>query len=184
MLKFCLYLQNPLRVGTVSVHILITRPQPDASIWRTQLEALGVTVSVDPLLTINLLPPQMLRLDGIQALIATSRNGLRALRTSPALSQAITLPLYAVGPGTADLGRELGFIQIHTGPASARDLVPRLATTIDAAHGRLLHLTGDKLAFDLATALNPFGIFIERATVYRSRPASAFRTGAICLNAG
>ena len=89
--------------------ILITRPEPDASDWRTQFEARGAQVTIDPLLEIELLPPQTANLTGVQALIATSRNALRALQNSPILPQAATLPIFTVGPATTQLARDLGF---------------------------------------------------------------------------
>ena len=159
------------------VHVLITRPEPDASIWRAQLEALGHQVSVDPLLLVTFVQHDALPLASIQGLIATSRNGLRGLRglrDPAALAQAASLPLYAVGPGTAELGRELGFRQITQGPASARDLAPVLAATIDPTKGHLLHLSGDKIAYDLAAVLRPSGIRVDRVILYRSAPALAF----------
>ena len=36
------------------MHILITRPEPDASMWRHKFEARGLAVSVDPMLRIEL----------------------------------------------------------------------------------------------------------------------------------
>jgi uroporphyrinogen-III synthase len=169
------------------MHILITRPEPDASAWRTKFEARGITASVDPLLQIEFLPPAHLDLEAVQALIATSRNGLRGLAQSPDLKRAITLPLYTVGPGTAELARELGFMTIRTGSAAARDLVDIIAATAPVDGGALVHLTGDKLAFDLAAALATHGHEVRRLVVYRSRPAGrlqehtieALRTGSI-----
>ena len=154
------------------MHILITRPEPDASEWRTQLIARGASVSLDPLLQIYLLPPPSADLTQYQALIATSRNALRALSNSPLAAKAIALPIFTVGPGTTQLARDLGFKTIHEGPASARDLVPLIARLADPIGGPLLHLCGDKIAFDLATALNPHGITVDRLIVYRSRPAA------------
>ena len=157
------------------MHILITRPEPDASRWRELLQARGVTVSVEPLLHIELLPPQNIDLTGVQALIATSRNGLRGLRGSPALTHLIALPIFTVGPGTAELSRELGFGRVHQGPASARDLVGVIQTGADPQDGALLHLAGDKLAFDLARALAPRGFEVRRLAVYRSQPAKTLQ---------
>ncbi len=157
------------------MHILITRPEPDATVWKTSLEARGAMVSIDSLLQIEMVPPPALRLDGVQALLVTSRNGLRGLNASSVLHAARSLPLYAVGPGTADLARDLGFETVHTGPASARDLVPMLTAALDPTGGSLLHLSGDKLAFDLAVALAPSGVVVDRLVVYRSRPASHFQ---------
>lgn len=153
------------------MHILITRPEPDASEWRAQLEARGVTVSVDPLLKIEFLSPTLIDLDGVQALIATSRNGLRGLAASTELDRFVTKPIFVVGPGTAELARTFGFTILHEGPASARDLVGVVAQAADPNAGNLLHVCGDKLAFDLNSALSPLGFDVRRHTVYRSRPA-------------
>lgn len=161
------------------MHILITRPEPDASEWRALLEARGATVSVDPLLDIEFLAPATLELGGVQGLIATSRNGLRGLRDGRSLEGAKALPMFVVGPGTAELAKDLGFSNIHDGPASARDLVPLIAGLADPLGGRLVHACGDKLAFDLAAALAPLGFMIERLTVYRSRPATSLQGATI-----
>lgn len=163
------------------MHLLITRPEPDASVWRQQFEARGIQASIDPLLRIALRPPDRLELDGVQALIATSRNGLRGLAQSPALAKAAVLPLYAVGPGTAGLARKLGFNHIHEGPTAARELVSLVAANANPADGALLHLSGDKLAFDLSAALGEQGFDVRRLIVYRSRAADQLQPHTIDL---
>ena len=157
------------------MHILITRPEPDASVWRTHLEARGVATTLDPLLTIEHVFPAELDLTGVQAVIATSRNGLRGLAFSPLKSQVSALPLFAVGPGTAELARDLEFRQVHMGPAAARELVGVITAIAKPGAGRLLHLSGDKIAFDLAAALAPAGHTVDRCIVYRSQPAEALK---------
>jgi uroporphyrinogen-III synthase len=161
------------------MHILITRPEPDASDWRSKFEARGAQVTVDPLLEIEYLAPQFAELTSVQALIATSRNALRALKASPVLSQAIALPVFTVGPATSQHARDLGFTTIQEGPASARDLVPLITDRATPANGRLLHLCGDKLAFDLGAALSPHGFTLDCLPVYRSRPATKLHSHTI-----
>ena len=169
------------------MHILITRPEPDAGVWRREFEARGVVASVDPMLRIELLAPFALELDGVQALIATSRNGLRGLAGSAQLTRAVALPLYVVGPGTSELAGEMGFGAIYTGPAAGRELAAVIATQAKPNAGALMHLTGDKLAFDLGAELGKQGFEVRRLIVYRSRPAdmlqpqtvAALRSGAI-----
>ena len=91
------------------MHILVTRPEPDATLLRKKLEAAGHLVTVEPPAGDRALPPAALPLDGITALIATSRNALRALsripistaparcRSSPsALAQPARLPILAL----------------------------------------------------------------------------------------
>ncbi len=159
------------------MHILITRPETDAHDWRTRLEAAGAAVTVDPLLTITLMPPDTLDLDGVQALIATSRNGLRGLAAASqqVLADALTHPIFVVGPGTGALARAMGFATVHEGPASARDLLPFILATAKPRDGALLHVCGTKLAFDLGAALAPSGYRLRRQIVYRSDPATALR---------
>ena len=99
------------------MHVLITRPEPDASETRAQLEALGHDVSVEPLLRIEPLPIDAGAFEGAQALIATSRNGLRALAASErAAPRRSSIPIFTVGPGTAELARAQGFQPDHRGP--------------------------------------------------------------------
>lgn len=159
------------------MHLLLTRPQADSRDWRTKLQAYGATVTIDPLLTIELLPPA--EIPTCQALVATSRNALRALARSPALPQAIRFPIFTVGPATTALARDLGFTTIHEGPASAHDLVPVIVQHAKPAAAPLIQLAGDKLAFDLATALAPAQLTLDRLTVYRSMPASSLQEATI-----
>ena len=162
------------------MHILITRPQSDALEWQRLLERHGVTATVDPLLRIEHLNPSRLKLQGVQAVIVTSRNGLRWLEAGASDRPEITcLPLFAVGLGTAELARTLGFATIHTGPASAQDLVPLITAHAVPDGGYLLHLSGDKIAFDLAAFLKPAGFRVNRAIVYRSSPAQHLQPGTL-----
>ena len=153
------------------MHVLITRPEPDAGALKAQIEAMGHAVSLEPLLQIELLPIAAGALAGAQAIVATSRNGLRALAESAALSEALELPLFAVGPGTAELARGLGFRRVVVGGGDAGDLIPLIADNTDAAKGPLVHLAGEVMACDLAAALGPRGFQVKTLTVYRALAA-------------
>jgi uroporphyrinogen-III synthase len=98
---------------------------------------------------------------------------LRALAASTALAQALKLPLFAVGPGTAELARSLGFRTVIAGSGGAGDLVPVIAAKADAAKGPLVHLAGEVVACDLAAALNPSGLEVRKLTAYRAQAARA-----------
>lgn len=152
------------------MHILLTRPEQDAADLKERIEALGHRVSLSPLLSIVYETPP-LDLAGVQALIATSRNGLKALSRSPALPAAKSLPIFVVGPGTAALARELGFSRVIEGPGRARDLAGVIKAEAAPDGGELLHLSGDTLAFDTAEALTREGFRVRREIVYRSVPA-------------
>ncbi len=65
------------------MHLLVTRPDPDASELITQLEHAGHTVSNFPLLKIKFLKPLPLATLPPQAILITSANGARALAKHP-----------------------------------------------------------------------------------------------------
>lgn len=160
------------------MHVLITRPEPDASEMRDALAREGHTADVAPLLAIELVPPPADAFAGIGGLVITSRNGLRAIASSPALPSLLHLPTFVVGSGTAQAARELGFCNVMLGPAAAKDLVPVITAAMPRATGGappaapLLHVSGDKLSFDLAPPLAAAGIGLRRIIVYRSVPAA------------
>lgn len=164
------------------MHLLITRPEPDASEMREVLVREGHSADVSPLLDIVLQEPPPEVFEGIGGLVVTSRNGLRAIAGSIARSTALpgllALPMFVVGSGTERAARELGFKSVTLGPAAAKDLVPvileawpRLARETGAEGRPLLHVSGDKLSFDLAPPLAAAGIALRRSIVYRSEVA-------------
>ncbi len=157
------------------MHILVTRPEADAGRLAAQLEALGHTVSVDPLLQISALPVPADSLEDAVGLIATSRNGLRALAQSPALDAATRLPLIAVGAATAELARAIGFTDVTTGEGTAVSILPLIEAMARKRPGPLVHIRGEVVAYDLAAALLPRGIDLRGIIVYRASPADALQ---------
>lgn len=166
------------------MHILVTRPEPDASQMRALLMAQGHTADIAPLLDITVTAPDEQSLAGISALVVTSRNGLRALERSEGLARLLPLPLLVVGRGTGAAARAMGFADVTVGPATAKDLVPLIIAAWrdkilpaccapDAGlPGPVLHVAGDKISFDLIPPLAEAGIPLRRVTVYHSSPAT------------
>ncbi len=150
------------------MHILVTRPEPDAAELKTALESLGHVVSVEPLLAIESLPIEPSVFEGARGVVVTSCNGLRALAGSAALARAAKLPIFTVGPATAALARELGFEQITAGEGSASDLVPLIVDSKIGKTGSFVHVAGEEVAFDLAAALAARGIEVRKVIAYRA----------------
>ena len=130
------------------MQLLVTRPEPDGSRQAKALTALGHTVLLEPLLEITFEADGALEFDGVQGVIATSRNGLRALEAAGGPAP-VDLPLYAVGEASARKARELGFKNVHEGAGDGTGLVELVCEEASPGEGALLHLAGDHLATDL-----------------------------------
>jgi uroporphyrinogen-III synthase len=156
------------------MRLLVTRPEPDAMKLAGRLEQDGHDAIVEPLMRLSFEDADPIDLEGASALIATSRNALRALRASPALAEARHIPIFVVGKATAAEARQMGFERILVGPGRAADLVPAIAATQDSTDGLLVHLAGEALAFDIKSELELLGFRILQPTVYRMEAAEAF----------
>lgn len=155
------------------MHVLITRPEGDGEALKAQIEQLGCRATLDPLISIICEAIPLSAIAGATALIVTSRNALKALAASPSLGATTALPLYAVGPGTAALARELGFKDVREGPGTGAELVPMLSADGRATGGTFVHLAGDVLAFDLKAALERKSVNIKTVTTYRAVAAKS-----------
>lgn len=155
------------------MRLAVTRPMPDAERQAEALRERGHEVLVEPLLRVEFLDSGALSVSGVQALIATSRNGLRALARNDALAQAKALPLFAVGSATAAMGRALGFSAVVEGDGTAAALVSLVAEQCDAQDGALLHLAGERLAADLKGDLEGLGFNVLQPRLYRTMEAQS-----------
>ena len=154
------------------MRVLVTRPEPDAQDEVEALAMRGHEGVVSPLLIIEQIEDVALDLDGAQALIVTSRNALRVLAKHPALDAARGLPLFAVGEATARAARALGFATVIEGPGTGAGLAELIPRTANPSAGRLVHLAGETLAFDLKSALEARGFSVTAPVLYRAVPAT------------
>lgn len=99
--------------------ILVTRPRDDAEALAAELDQRGFPVMIQPMLEIRMLEGPPLDLDGVQALLFTSANGVRA---TAARTKARDLPALAVGDATARAARDEGFIQVESAHGDVESL--------------------------------------------------------------
>jgi uroporphyrinogen-III synthase len=156
------------------MRLLVTRPEPDALKLRATLEEMGHEATVEPLLQVTFEGVDAVGFEGVQAVIATSRNALRAIRVHPGRAAARALPLFAVGQATAEEARKLGFETVVTGAGTVHELVAHVVSVADPANGLLLHLAGDRLAGDLKDELEEQGFRVLQPVVYRTKAVAAF----------
>ena len=89
---------------SMTLRALITRPEEDAAPLAAALIQRGIETSIESLLSIRTLPEAEIDLSGVQAMLFTSANGVRAfaeLAAAKGLAGWRELPVLAVGDATA-----------------------------------------------------------------------------------
>ncbi len=153
------------------MRLLITRPREDGEPLAQALEARGHAVTINPLLEIVWKSDVAVPLEGVQALLATSANGVRAfVRLSPRRE----LPLLAVGSATAHTAHEAGFAKVISAEGDVRALAALAARVLDKGRGPLLHIAGDVQTGDLKSLMELAGFALHRTVLYEARAAKAF----------
>ena len=147
--------------------ILITRPREDAEPLAAELVRRGFSALVQPMLEIRTLDGPPLDLEGVQALLCTSANGVRA---TAARTNRRDLPVLAVGDATARAARDEGFGQVESAQGDVESLARLVIARLDPAAGRLLHAAGSAVAGDLAGDLGRAGFQVERQVLYAAEP--------------
>ena len=161
---------------------LVTRPREESEGLATALAARGVEAVVEPLMRIRYLDTPPPDFAGVQAVLCTSANGVRALSRA---SGERGRPLLAVGDATAARARAEGFADVASAGGDVTDLVGFAATRLRPQDGRLLHVAGSAVAGDLAGALRAKGFAVERLVLYEARAEAALSPAAVAaLRAG
>ncbi len=147
------------------MRLLVTRPEPDASIFAEELRGLGHEPILQPLIEFHVLDFDLPPLRAAEVLIVTSGNSLRALQERGVVEDILGKPLYCVGEQTAKRALAAGFETVleiaDTGEELARKVI---------ASGRrdapLVHIMGEHMAFDIVGALAREGFSVQSVTVY------------------
>ena len=155
--------------------ILVTRPRADAEDLAKLLQARGHEVLLEPLLDIAMLPGEAVPADGVQALLFTSANGVRALlaRNDGDISALRNLAVYTVGDATARSAKEAGFGDVHSASGDVKSLAALVSARVRPAVGPLLHIAGSDVAGDLAGLLDAQGFTLTRTVLYETKTAGA-----------
>ena len=160
---------------------LITRPTADAAETAKAVEALGHQAVIAPLIDIDMDQAGAIDLDGVQAILFTSANGVRAFERC---SDVRDLPAFTVGDASARTARAAGFAHVSSASGAVDDLARLVANRLAPAEGALLHVAGSHVAGDLGGALAGAGFDVRRVCVYRSRPTAMLPQEAVDALAG
>jgi uroporphyrinogen-III synthase len=154
----------------LSLHALITRPRQEAESLAARLAERGIDAVIEPMMTIVERVDALPHLAGVQAVLCTSANGVRALARA---SGGRDIPVFAVGDVTARTARAVGFASVESAGGDVDDLARLVTARLRPAEGRLLHVAGSEVAGDLSGMLKAAGFAVERAVLYEARTVDA-----------
>ncbi len=161
--------------GRRSPFILITRPREDAEPLAAVLADHGIGCLIEPLMKFEPIATCPLDLRGVQALIATSANGIRAFvarddRRAPRIC--------AVGEATARAARAARFLRVEAAGGDVESLAEAIIGGLNPDDGGVVHIAGSVTAGDLGGRLAAAGFAYRRVVLYRMRPAEALSAAA------
>ena len=149
------------------MRILVTRPLEDGKEIATLLAQRGHQALLAPLLEPRFHQGPALEIENVQALLATSANGVRAFIRRSARRD---LPVFAVGPQTAQEALKAGFADVRSADGDAKALAE--ATRRWASpQGILLHICAEDAPGALAESLTSSGFSVRRCALYTIEPA-------------
>ena len=170
------------RAGRAMSRWLLTRPMADSRSLQAELRARGHQSVVAPVLEIAFRNQQPPRLDGVQALLFTSQNGVRAFA---AASRSREMRVFTVGRSTADAAIAAGFGPVESADGDSTALATLVAARLAPEDGALLHIAGTKVAGDLGGSLEGAGFTVRRSVLYEARPVDCLpETAATALRGG
>ncbi len=145
------------------MRVLVTRPEEDAARIATLLKDRGHEPIVAPLLRVRFHDGPEFPLDGVQVVLATSANGIRALARR---STRRDVPVFAVGPQTEEEARKDGFQTVRNAHGDSRSLAAATLQWASPSKGRLLHVKGAEADGTLAALLKAQGFEVQGAILY------------------
>jgi uroporphyrinogen-III synthase len=153
------------------MRVLVTRPLEDARETAEKLVALGHEAVIAPLLEIRFHDGPEISLDGIQAILATSSNGVRALARRTTVRD---VALFAVGAQTAHIAHACGFPDVKDANGDGRALAAATISWATPREGALLHAAGAEAPSRLAEDLAAYGFEVRTVALYEAVTAKSF----------
>jgi uroporphyrinogen-III synthase len=162
----------------MKLRALVTRPRNEAATLAILLAERGIEAVIEPMIEIIDRAALLPDLTGVQAILCTSANGVRALARA---SGARGVPVFAVGDATARAAWAAGFGRVESADGNVEDLARLVAARLRPGEGRLLRVAGSEIAGDLAGRLGAAGYAVDRAVLYEARAATALSSSTAAL---
>lgn len=166
---------------TPALRVLLTRPRHDAELSALELARHNIEAVLAPLIEISDVadPDRALKenLPGVQAVLVTSANGVRAFARATADRD---LPIFAVGDASAEAARQAGFAKVSSAQGDVATLAALVRDRLDPNDGPLLHAAGSAVAGDLSGDLTGDGFTVRRVQLYQALPVAVLPDVARC----
>jgi uroporphyrinogen-III synthase len=147
----------------MDMRILVTRPIEDGQEIAEKLRAMGHQPLLAPLLSTHFHEGPEPDFAGVQAILASSANGIRALIRRTVRRDLI---IFAVGPQTADEAQKAGFTQVKNANGDAKALAEATMHWTTPDVGALLHVCGEEAPGTLGETLTARGFTVRRCVLY------------------
>jgi uroporphyrinogen-III synthase len=149
--------------------VLVTRAEGDAEKLAAHLAQRGYQSVTETLMTIRFRPEATRSigpfLDGVQAVLFTSANGVRAFAEA---TQRRDFRAFAVGDATAAACRAAGFADVTSAGGAVDDLAKLAIARLRPKAGALFHAAASVTAGDLQGLLEAAGFSVRRAALYEA----------------
>jgi len=142
--------------------VLLTRPLEQSREVARELKSDGIGSLIWPLTRVVQADAPPTLPEGVQALLFTSANGVRAFAE---LDRTRRLPAFCVGVVTAAAARSQGFEEVRVADGDSAALADMARRS---GFRRFVHLRGVDVAGDLRGDLAEHGICVEEKVVYRA----------------
>ena len=149
--------------------VLVTRAEGDAERLAARLAERGHHSIIENLMAIRFRPEATRSigsfLDGVQAVLFTSANGVRAFAEA---TKRRDFRAFAVGDATAAASRAAGFADVTSARGAVDDLAKLVIGRLKPKAGAVFHAAADVTAGDLQGLLEAAGFNVRRAALYEA----------------
>ena len=145
------------------MHILLTRQLQDSKDLIQKFKSNGFKVSNLPLLEINKLDKNEIKIYNHNSIIFTSSNAIRFLDLKNINKN---VPCFCVGSHTEKTARSTGFQNVFAADGNVRNLKELIQQNLSAKDSKILYISGDVVSYPLDKDLISEGYNVERLINY------------------
>ncbi len=150
------------------MRVLLTRAAGDSTELARVLDGRGYRCRIEPMFAVAECYWDPALLDGVHALLLTSRNAARQLAKAWTLARDVRV--FAVGPATAAEASAFGFRNVQAAAGTAESLLDLVRRNVSPDSGRITYMSGAVVSRDIAADLHRDGYAVEQLVVYRTIP--------------